>query len=205
MKELDYEEKRSVNRFDGARALMAEWDDPQALRNRIKYPLRKSDYGNINDTGGAGELPALILTPTHPHFERFVEEGVRDLVVVLARRHGLITYTSCEGHVYGEGGPPPSERHVGILPRSQAEHDAAERTFVAVGRELNARALTPHVRIALLRHTLEVHEEVLPALDLYLAKPKSSEWSDYFASLGAMYEAAVEGLKAAELIGKRTS
>jgi hypothetical protein len=200
MKELDYGEKRGVNRFDGARALMAEWDDPQAMRNRVKYPLRKSAYGNINDTGGAGELPALILTPTHPHFERFVEEGVRTLVVVLARRHGLITYTSCEGHRYDEGGPSSSERHVGLLPRSQAEYDAAERTFIAVGREVNALALTPHVQVALLRHTLDVGQEQLPALDLYLARNKSSGWSDYFASVGAVCDATVAALNSAEAI-----
>jgi uncharacterized protein len=200
MKELDYGEKRTLNRFDGARALMAEWGDPQALRNRVRYPLRKSTSGNINDTGSVGELPARILTPTHPHFERFVEEGVRALVVVLVRRHGLITYTSCEGHHYPEGGPTSSERHVGLLPRSQAEYDAMERAFIVAGRDVNALALTPHVRIALLRHTLDAGDEALPALDLYLARNKDSSWSDYFASVGPICEAITSALGAAEPI-----
>ncbi len=205
MKELDRGGRRLVNRLDGARDLMEQWDDPRAMANRVEYSLRKSDYGNINNAGGAGELPASILPPLHPQFEQFVEEGVRDLVVVVARHHGLITYTSCEGHRYGEGGPPSSERHVGVLSRSQAEYEAVERTFITVGHEVNAFALTPHVQLELLRQVLHDREAALPTLDLYLSKSKTSSWSDYFDSLGPVYAATVERLKAAEPIAKRSS
>ncbi|HZH77345.1 MAG TPA: hypothetical protein VEY88_15050 [Archangium sp.] len=203
MKELDLDTsgRRFINRLDGARELMEQWDNPRSMANRVPYSFRKSDYGNINNTGGTGELPASILPPLHPQFEQFVEAGVRDLVVVVARHHRLITYTSCEGHRYGEGGPPSSERHVGVLSRSKAEYDAVERAFVSVGHQVNALALTPHIHLGVLRQLLRDREAELPTLDLYLAKNTTSSWDDYFASLGPTYAATVERLKAFDPLG----
>ena len=205
MKELDRKGMQPVNRLDGAREIMEQWDNPRSMANRTEYSLRKSAYGNINKAGAPEGPPSNILPPLHPQFEQFIEEGVRDLVIVVARQHGLITYTSCEGHRYGEDGPPPSERHVGVLTRSQAEYDATERAFVTVGHAVNALALTPHVHIEVSRQLLTDNDAKLPTLDLVLSKSETSSWDDYFASVGPVYAATVERMKAVEPIAKRSA
>src|SRR5262249_18460259 len=91
-----------INRISNMENFMRSWDDPAHPKNSRRAHLRQTSYGNINKTGIPGDYGTEILSRWHPQFDAALEPGVKEIVLILVRRFGWITYSSCEGHDYGE-------------------------------------------------------------------------------------------------------
>jgi len=120
--------------------------------------VRVSAYGNLNIQGTPYDLRAPAVPPCCDDFDRFIEPGIRDLVLLLVRRWGLLTYTSCEGHRYPpQAGLGPQLPHVGWIVRSQ--RDASVTAELAA----SARSLSP--RLEVLRLVAVVRDRALDTDD----------------------------------------
>lgn len=86
--------------------------------------IKKSYAGNINRSGLAIEgAEAYLLSVSHPQFWDSIEKGIKPLVRFFIENKGFITFTSCEGHLYKNGGF--SLRNIGIIMRSEDESNSA--------------------------------------------------------------------------------
>jgi hypothetical protein len=149
----------------------------------------------LNSSGLPGDTGGYSFTPHHQRFLSSLERGVRDLVLVLTGCHGLITYTSCEGHRY-EGLPlAPTERHVGLLPRSRAEAERIRDLLVEVDAAVRTRCADGPAHLALMEHTLHDGDDTFPVLDLYFCRTEGASWAEYFAALDPLCEAVVRHLE----------
>lgn len=119
---------------------------------------------------------------------------------MLTGRHGLITYTSCEGHRY-EGLPlAPTERHVGLLPRSPAEASRIRDLLVGVDAAAGSRLADSAAHLALMEHTLQDGDAEFPVLDLYFCRTEGAGWGEYFVALDPLCDAVVRSLEAAPVV-----
>lgn len=125
---------------------------------------------------------------------------MRNLLLVIAIDHNLVTYTSCEGHDYRASRRVPDERHVGVIPRDLEEQHRAIVTFEIVGADVNSALAESAVEVALMVHSVSDGDQVYPALDLYLSKKVLAQWDDYFAQLDAASECLVKRLQEGESI-----
>jgi hypothetical protein len=148
----------------------------------MRTQVRASESGNINIAGTDGASLSMIFLPWQEGFFETIEPGVRDLVRFFAFQLDYITYTSCEGHWYRDRGAG-DERHVGILPRTEAEKSMALNGFAAVGYEWNRRCAHSPITIAAMHGTVKDDQARLPTLDLYLAKRNGASWHSYFSVL----------------------
>jgi uncharacterized protein len=133
---------KRVNAVSGLARFREEWDARKGNASAGGAAEPPTD-GPINIEGTARCQSAAIYTPAAPEFRGSIEARVRPLVLFLVEQLGCITYSSCEGH------PPEGEalmrgRHVGILPRDEADRlrlvallgAAAEATSPAADRTL---------------------------------------------------------------------
>ncbi|WP_405773766.1 hypothetical protein [Streptomyces sp. NBC_00859] len=117
--------RREPNVMPDIAAFLARWDDPAAWRPQAR--LHVSSAGNVNTVGLTGIQEADDLDPHHPRWREAIEPGVWPLVNILTTgAWRLTTYDSCQGHAYGQDGPEPALRRVGVLPRDGAQQAAAE-------------------------------------------------------------------------------
>ena len=187
---------RDVNRMEGVRQFLYDWDAPGEPGNRKSVPLCPSAYGNFNSSGMPGDKRAYSLTPHHEQFVQSLEAGVRDLVVVLTGRHGFITYTSCEGHRYEGLDLPATERHVGLLPRRKDEEKRIRDLLAEVDMTVSPCFETCAAQLAVMEESLCDRSDVFPVVDLYFSKRGAAEWKDYFLALEPIYQAVVRHLGA---------
>lgn len=122
---------RTPNSMRAVDAFVDRWDNAEAPRRPVR--LRTSAHGNVNSVGRAGVHEAEDVDPRHPQWQEAIEPGVRPLVDIVTSIWGLITYDSCQGHLYDGADLVPTGRRVGILPRDRAEYaDAAAALCKAV-------------------------------------------------------------------------
>ena len=173
---------RPINCMRGVDRFIAEWDAGIGGANR-RYRLKRSSFGNINRNGRPGGLRAPALPHWHPQFPDSIEAGVRDLVLALVANGRWISYTSCAGHHYVSPHLPSSERHVGLLPRDDAERTQLatrlEHVVVAARRRSRSRAIVP----LLAAHALHDRARSYPVIDLYLSRAADAAWDLYFADI----------------------
>jgi len=165
--------------------------------SRRNAPLLRSQFGNINDTGLPGDVHGSILTSGDPRFERALEGGIRELVLLLTSDFGLITYTSCEGHHYAGTAITPAERHVGILPRNPSEYERVRQILAAAITHGGDLLVSAQVECVTLEHYLidsAIRGISFPVIDMYLAR--RSTWTSYFDDLPKVYESLVASIKA---------
>lgn len=178
---------REENSFRGARQFMHRWDffkarEAPSARGMMRTHVRASESGNINIAGTDGSSLSMIFLPWQDGFFDTIEAGVRDLVRLFAFQLDYITYTSCEGHWYRDRGAG-DERHIGILPRTEAEKFTALNGFASVACEWSRRCAHSPITIAAMHGTVKDGQARLPTLDLYLAKRKDVSWHSYFSVL----------------------
>ncbi|RQW96157.1 hypothetical protein DLJ59_31555 [Micromonospora inaquosa] len=175
-------------------SFLAHWDHPEA--NRPPVRLRTSSYGNINTVGLPGVHEADDLDPAHPQWRGAIEPGVRSLVDAVTQDWRLITYDSCQGHLYPGLDLPPAERRVGILPRDRTEYARAAaalcRAITAVTTDLPAA-----VQVAVGRAELrcETTGRASPVLDLVLRRGTRHGWPAYFDAVDAATRAVTDALR----------
>ena len=105
------------------------------------------------------------------------------------------TYTSCEGHYYGHNGLHPVERHVGVLPRTEAERQTILSKLTAVSVKVNSRLLLGAVRVEVIVHSLQSNEMCYPAIDLFFKRRRLHSWQSYFKSLEGVYAKVTQDLR----------
>lgn len=179
---------------------------PAELQRRIEaqYPLSqlRSPFGNLNNRGTPYPSDSCLAPRWHPHFQSVIEPGVVELVKVMTDHHGLVTYTSCEGHHYEGTGRSDDERHVGMVARSPREFEAMLHTFEDVGAKVNDEHSDSAVEVAIMKHSVQGDERTYPAVDLYLSRKGAAAWSEYFASVDAVCDGLVTALRGVPSIAR---
>jgi uncharacterized protein len=175
---------RTPNTMADVSAFLGRWRDPNVDRPAVV--LVRSSQGNLNSTGSPGVQPAPDLDPGHPQWSDGIEPGVRPLVDVLTRDWNLVTYDSCEGHVPADRtmAVPPTERRVGVLPRSREEYAVAAAALCRATAAV-AHDLPRSIRVVVGRAdlTCERSGRRWPVLDVALTRVPTESWARYFADL----------------------
>jgi len=183
---------KRVNAVSGLTQFRAEWD----ARQRHDGPVAEPEgEGPINVEGSARCSSAAIFTPAAPEFRGSIEARVRPLVLFLVEQLGCITYSSCEGHP-PEGDAAMRGRHVGILPR-----DEADRTRLCAVLVAAAAAASPADDRELV--DLVIREDVITSdgpdvrcIDIIFVAG-SYDWPDYAAKVESVQSALLDRLRAA--------
>lgn len=184
---------RTPNSMRDLDAFVDRWDNAEAPRRPVR--LRTSAHGNVNSVGRAGVHEAEDVDPCHPQWQEAIEPGVRPLVDVVTSAWGLITYDSCQGHLYEGADLPPSGRRIGVVPRDRTEYADVATALCRTVRAAE-RYLPAPVRVSVGRSELwcESAQNSRPVLDLMLEPAPGHGWPAYFAALGLATEAIVDAL-----------
>jgi hypothetical protein len=186
---IRYLPPRTKNQTSRLALLRQLWDMPvtkaqhDELACRAVVTQQRSRFGNLNNQGTPYPSESCLITRFHPSFESVIEPGVRQLLAAIAIDLDLVTYTSCEGHLYAGTAQPPDERHVGIIPRSTDEERRVLALFERAAAISNARDPAAAAEIALMHHTVVDGDVAYPAIDLYVCKPARASWEAYFADI----------------------
>lgn len=132
----------------------------------------------------------------HCQFEDAIEVGIKQLVLLLVNKFDWITYTSCEGHIYGHHSIHPVERHVGLLSRSNAEKQAVIQVFQQLCSIINSHYRVYPIRLETLIHSIESDGNLYPAIDLFFRKRRLVPWKIYFVKVDDIYKSALVELDA---------
>ncbi|MFJ8450425.1 SPASM domain-containing protein [[Kitasatospora] papulosa] len=184
---------RTPNSMRDLDSFLARWNSPDAPRPPAR--LHTSAHGNINTVGRPGIHEADDLDPAHPQWRAAIEPGIRPLVDAVTDTWGLVTYDSCQGHLYTGLDLVPAERRVGILPRDRTQYaDVAAalcRTATAA-----APALPPAVQVTVGRAELRCERSgrTVPVLDLILLPAPGHDWPAYFAAFDTATHALARAL-----------
>lgn len=174
--------RRKINRMRNVPGFIRLWDEGKPDDRHWRYRLRRSSSGNINSTGSIGGLSAPALAHWHPQFEAGLEDGVRALVLALVCGGRWISYTSCAGHHYGDLPLQNAERHVGLLPRSEAERDVLAAALVKIVKADQSNA-SDVARAGLVSTWLDDRGRNWPTIELYIAKNPERTWDEYFSEV----------------------
>lgn len=183
---VKYLKPREWNQAGRISLFMKLWDQPlteaQAAQLKEKAPMsqKRSDFGNLNNEGTPYPSQSCLISRFHPDFVDVLEPGVTRLVEAVGVHHNLVTYTSCEGHNYTDAAIPKDERHVGIIPRCEAEQKAVPALFEAAAAFINQGFSDAPIEGAVMDHSLSDGDLSYPAVDLYLSKKEDACWSHYF-------------------------
>lgn len=182
----------STNTMLGVARLLAAWTAPSDYP--LHLPLREGVAGQRNLSGGATDA-AVVFPRGHPQFIASLEDGVRDLVVLLVDGLNCITFSSCEGHAAVDGHTLLRCRSVDILPRDAEE--AARLCRVLQGC-IDAVPQAQEAPAGLRLVEGEVETELGPMLALTLDfTPATSDADTYFAGVTELYEALLAEVKVA--------
>ncbi len=111
-----------MNKLTNIAKFIEAWDTQIAELSIITKNdfFKKSDLENINYAGDCSSDAAATFTQYDSLFYAAIEEGVRDLVMVLVKQCEWITFSSCAGHV-GFKSQAYKKRMVQLLPRNEAQ------------------------------------------------------------------------------------
>ncbi|AJC54963.1 radical SAM protein [Streptomyces sp. 769] len=175
---------RTPNSMRDVAAFLARWGRADAPRTSVR--LHTSAHGNINTVGLPGVHEADDLDPAHPQWREAIEPGVRPLVDAVTRSWGLVTYDSCQGHLYSGLDLPPVERRVGLLPRDRTEYaQAAAALCRVVTAAVSDLPASVQVSVGRADLTCEATGRTTPVLDLALHPAPGHDWHAYFDAVDA--------------------
>ena len=177
--------ERDINRLDGFRDFIQSWEDATHPKNRESVALFHTGYGNINSTGVLGDYRGYALSRWHSQFNASLEDGIKQLVLLLTLQFGWVTYSSCEGHQYRGRGLRSVERRVGIVPRSDAEESAIRHTLGTVAAETNHRYRGSAVFVEVCSRALEADGRAYPVIDFVFHRRRT--WKQYFSEIDGVY------------------
>ncbi len=89
----------------------------------------------------------------------------------------------------------PVERHVGLLPRDEAERRAMLATLESVCGPVGRTSGARHVHLRVLRHKLETQNRPRPVVTLFFFRRRfSCPWPEYFSELDEVTRLTVAAL-----------
>lgn len=206
---LRYIEPRNFNSSSKVEQFIRLWDKPlddrtrAILAEKAKVTQRRSEYGNINNAGTPYPSPSCLVNRFHPDFESVLEPGVRDLVYAVGIDHGLVTYTSCEGHDYRQTNEWNDVRHVGLIARNEAELEAVKALFERVAERAGLELSDSPIELGLMIHTVAGDGREYPAVDFFLLKRDKADWDAYFAALDEASVMVVDKLRSEPSLTER--
>jgi uncharacterized protein len=133
-------------------------------------------------------------TPSDLGFEESLEPAVRPLVLALIKKYGVITYTSCEGHLYPDIEGRNSLLHVGMLVGYGGLEGGVANIKSVVDNE-NLQSYLSGASARLLAGDLldELTGRRYKTVDLYLLK-NTPYWSIYFENRSKNVEILSESI-----------
>jgi hypothetical protein len=161
-----------ANHIVGLEQLLARWAEPW-------------DDEAPGPQAGVG---VRIYTRSDPRFLAAIEPGVRELVLVVIRALGYVTYSSCEGHRQLF-----AARHVGILPRSDDERREALRVLDTAAQATNATRPHGAVRVLVRRRVVTSEGPPRACVDVVFAARTDDE-DAYFDDLEPAYREYLDRL-----------
>jgi len=183
---------REENVFNGARQFMHRWSyfknkvAPSALGS-LAANVRQSAAGNLNIQGKSFAAPSVMFLPWQQGFENVVEPGIWPLVEVFTHKLNFITYTSWEGHLYGQN-TPIDERHIGVVPRTDAEYEVILNLFIDACRAWGTPRYMSAIQPGIMENRLIDGDTVLPSLDFYLSCKNEDLSAEYFQQIDGATE-----------------
>lgn len=178
-----------MNRMNDISRFVRQWD------SALVTPPDRSQLSSLVNLSGDAKTPvAVIFPPWHSGFWPSIEEGIFTLAEILVWRLGLITYSSCQGHLLGDNAVTP--RHIGIIPRSVAEHQWILRVLSLPNSTIEKHEKCIHDGIAVdcLGVVIEGDNESRNAVDLVFRKGPNISAATYFVGLAEKYRIYTEVL-----------
>ena len=178
---------RSPNEMCGVVDFLKSWDDANSIENIRTFELFKTSAGSINQNGVEGSFKAPSLSPHHAIFLKSLEPGIAPLVLALIER-GLVTYTSCEGHLIRD---VVHEAHVGLIDDSRGRK-VVDTPILKACRESG---------LSLYQHRLldTDSRSVFNTLELYVDYISYDSFEEYKRAVCCVVELACSKLKAVSL------
>lgn len=133
--------RKSRNTMQNFESFIVEWvgGRRQIGAEEIVFPL--NSFGSIN-TSGQLDGDTVAFSPHNPAFLSSIEPRVRGLVGALVYDLGLITYSSCEGHINLESGEIIASGHVGLFSHLPTLAQIIDQIIVPSIQNVNARSST---------------------------------------------------------------
>jgi hypothetical protein len=147
--------------------------------------------GRINSGGSHVHDAASTLTKWHPSFSNCLEEGVRDLVLLLIKDLDCITYSCCGGHRATDDHVFQA-RHVRMVSRTVDEWNFLLKTLQHFVVEVDESIASDTVKCCVEVSTLYC-EKIgdVPSID-FLLVPIEGRDMDYWKDLDAVYCGVLE-------------
>ena len=177
-------EKNQMTNLD---AFCRTWDS--AGTSASEATILRSEFGNINLQGSPLSQASWNIVRSDPRFSEFLEDGIKELVLVLTDDFKWITYSSCEGHFYPDEDIPPRRRSVSIAPRSLQE---AAR-IAGVLQFVKDTVRSEHVEFLI--RAIPIVDESRHHLGIELDLLPKSGWANYFDNLHAVTTEATDTLR----------
>jgi hypothetical protein len=108
---LPLREDRSLNELNGVDQLRLASQQSNHEMNKSNPVLFTTRCGSVNGNGRERSFSSPILGVKNPRLFEALEPAIASFVLAL-KDLGLVTYTSCEGHIIGD---EVHEAHVGFL------------------------------------------------------------------------------------------
>jgi hypothetical protein len=187
-----------VNHLGGMEEFLKQWDGEQSARPGALAPLCTSIWGHINLEGTPSCIEAAIFVKSHPQFDSALEPGVKQLVHELISLFDCVTYTSCQGHISAVDhsvteADSVKPRHVGILPRNEAEHQQLFHLLSTAATHVNERMSVRSVWVAVRDQILTSEESDVSCIDVVFADA-SRDAEDYFVHVDGVYQEFIAAL-----------
>ena len=189
-----------MNHFYGLKNLLRQWEAKPPTLPTASRRLLTSEEGHINLEGTSTCIEALIFPKWHPQFENALEEGIKELVYELIERFDCITYTSCQGHLVASRDSARQNvslqfRHVGILPRSSAEHLYLLGVLTRASKLANERTKEQKIRIVFRSEVLTSEESAMKCLNITFVDSSERD-EDYLERVEDVYREFIKELRA---------
>lgn len=160
-KQLPYY-SRKPNKMPNVRHFIDRW---KRGYDETRVFLYKHNNGCVNSTkNNSTSFMANSITPKNDSFQECIEENIRPLVYKIIER-GLITYTSCQGHIVDE---ELHLAHVGVIWNDQNDFELI-------------KDITNHDDFCVYRSHLEDMEtkEAFETIEIYINLRKGEQPLDY--------------------------
>lgn len=162
---------------------MSRWDEAGLSATKEERAYRVCESGHINIAGTSACALAKAYTRWDAEFAEVIEPGVRQLVFRLIHTYDCITYSSCEGHNSAPRACEPlSIRHVGIVPRDEAERRSLTKALEKAANAANRAAGSESVSIEVIQETLDSEGTAWPCIEIQF-KLLAGGCQEYFLEL----------------------